>query len=238
MTEHATPQGIDSPRGAAASVDLPSANDPQRGGPRERLLDAARHLFCLNGINATGVDAIVARAGTAKTTLYKIFGSKQQLVEAFLDREGQSWRSWFFASVDALPGSPCDRLAGVFDVLQVWFAREDFAGCPFINAVGEHDKSDDRLRALALRHKGVVDAYLEQIAHAAGISDASALIGDLGILMDGAIVAAMVSRRPEVAVTAKRAFAAVLREHQRGTIPSVIPAAERSEAIRDLVRRV
>jgi AcrR family transcriptional regulator len=216
MTEYATPQGVESGRGAPP--DPPPANDPQPGGPRERLLDAARHLFCLNGINATGVDAIVARAGTAKTTLYKIFGSKQQLVEAFLDREGQSWRNWFFASVDALPGSASDRLVGVFDVLQEWFAREDFAGCPFINAVGEHDKSDDRLRALALQHKAAVDAYLEQIAQAAGISDASALIGDLGILMDGAIVAAMVSRRPQVAVAARRAFGAVLREHQRDAI--------------------
>jgi hypothetical protein len=79
----------------------------------------------------------------------------------------------------------------------------------------EHDKSDDRLRALALRHKSVVDAYLEQIARAADLRDPPALISELGILMDGAIVAAMVSRRPEVALAAKGAFATVLREHQR-----------------------
>lgn len=182
--------------------------------PRERLLDAARHLFCLNGINATGVDAIVARAGTAKTTLYKVFGSKQQLVEAFLEREGRTWRTWFFAAVDALPGGACDRLLGVFDVLQAWFAREDFAGCPFINAVGEHDKSDARLRALALHHKSAVDAYLERIAEAAGLRQPAAVVSELGILIDGAIVAAMVSRRPEVAAAAKRAFAAVLRGHR------------------------
>jgi AcrR family transcriptional regulator len=189
--------------------------DPHAAAPRERLLDAARDLFCLHGINATGVDAIVARAGTAKTTLYKLFGSKQQLVEAFLDREGQSWRIWFFGAVDTLPGNASDRLLGVFDVLQAWFAREDFAGCPFINAVGEHDKSDARLRALALRHKSAVDAYLEQIARAAGVRDTSAVVSELGILIDGAIVAALVSRRPEVAIAAKRAFAVVLREHQK-----------------------
>jgi AcrR family transcriptional regulator len=220
MTESAAPRGIESPSAAPAQLDLTPGFDPHAGGPRERLLDAARHLFCLNGINATGVDAIVARAGTAKTTLYKIFGSKQRLVEAFLDREGRSWRSWFFASVDALPGDACERLVGVFDVLQAWFAREDFAGCPFINAVGEHDKSDERLRALALRHKVAVDAHLEQIARAAGLRDTSVLIGGLGILIDGAIVAAMVSRRPEVAVAAKRAFAAVLREHQKDAAPA------------------
>jgi AcrR family transcriptional regulator len=197
-----------------ASAAAASLGEPLAASPRERLLDAAKQLFCLYGINATGVDAIVAKAGTAKTTLYKIFGSKQQLVEAFLDREGQRWRTWFFASVDALPGDASDRLVGVFDVLQTWFRDDDFAGCPFINAVGEHDKSDERLRALALQHKSAVDAYLGQIARDAGVRDPASVINELGILIDGAIVAAMVSRRPETAVAAKRAFRVVLREHQ------------------------
>jgi AcrR family transcriptional regulator len=207
---------------AAAPVAAPSLGDPQNASPRDRLLDAAKQLFCLHGINATGVDAIVARAGTAKTTLYKIFGSKQALVEAFLDREGERWRSWFFASVDALPGEAGDRLVGVFDVLQAWFADDDFAGCPFINAVGEHDKSDDTLRALALAHKAAVDAYLERIAQAADVRDPGAVIDQLGILIDGAIVAAMISRRPEVAAAGKRTFAAVMREHgQKAALPAI-----------------
>src|SRR5688572_16897097 len=179
MTEHQA-SDIALPDASGTSFAVAASVDAAALAPRERLLDAAKHLFCLHGINATGVDAIVAKAGTAKTTLYKIFGSKQQLVEAFLDREGRDWRSWFFASVDALPGSAHDRLLGVFDVLQAWFAREDFAGCPFINAVGEHDKSDARLRALALQHKAAVDAYLEQIAQAAGLRRTSAVISELG----------------------------------------------------------
>jgi AcrR family transcriptional regulator len=218
MTEHQA-SDIALPDASGTSFAVAASVDAAALAPRERLLDAARHLFCLHGINATGVDAIVAKAGTAKTTLYKIFGSKQQLVEAFLDREGRSWRTWFFASVDALPPDACGRLLGVFDVLQAWFAREDFSGCPFINAVGEHDKADERLRALALRHKREVDAYLEGLAKAAGVPEPSAIVSELGILIDGAIVAAMVSRRPEVAAAAKRAFAAVLREHRSDVAP-------------------
>ncbi len=215
MSENPASGEIASASEAPAAVA--SLGEPHTASPRDRLLDAAKQLFCLHGINATGVDAIVAKAGTAKTTLYKIFGSKQQLVEAFLDREGERWRTWFFASVDALPGEASDRLVGVFDVLQTWFADDDFAGCPFINAVGEHDKSDDRLRALALAHKSAVDAYLGQIAREADVRDPATVINELGILIDGAIVAAMISRRPDVAVAAKRAFAAVMREHQSGS---------------------
>jgi AcrR family transcriptional regulator len=211
MSEHPPADDVARLRGAVDSV-VDHSPEPM-ASPRERLLDAAKLLFCRKGINATGVDAIVAKAGTAKTTLYKIFGSKHQLVEAFLDREGQRWRRWFFSSVDALPGSPADRLTGVFDVLQVWFAGEDFAGCPFINAIGEHDKSDERLRMLAVRHKAAIDEHLCSIARLAGLRDPDIIVNELGILIDGAIVAAMVSRRPEVARLAKSAFAVVLREH-------------------------
>ena len=57
---------------------------------RGRLLSAATHLFCKNGINATGIDAIIDEAGTAKTTLYKLFGSKTNLVHAVLESEGKA----------------------------------------------------------------------------------------------------------------------------------------------------
>src|SRR6478752_3741147 len=65
---------------------------------RGRLLSAATRLFCKNGINATGIDAIINEAGTAKTTLYKLFGSKNNLVHVVLETEGKQWRdrrSWW-----------------------------------------------------------------------------------------------------------------------------------------------
>ena len=56
--------------------------------PRDRLIDSAKKLFCRYGINSVGVDAIIEQAGTAKTTLYKLFGSKDGLVEAVLEQRG------------------------------------------------------------------------------------------------------------------------------------------------------
>ena len=46
--------------------------------PRERILSAAGDLFYARGINAVGVDTIVAQSGAAKTTLYANFGSKDE----------------------------------------------------------------------------------------------------------------------------------------------------------------
>ncbi len=79
--------------------------------PRERLIDAATRLFCRYGVNSVGVDAIVANAGTAKTTLYKVFGSKDGLVEAVLEREGRAWRAWFICR-DRRPRRFAGRAAG------------------------------------------------------------------------------------------------------------------------------
>src|SRR6266850_1967207 len=169
---------------------------------RGRLLSAATRLFCKNGINATGIDAIINEAGTAKTTLYKLFGSKTNLVHVVLETEGKQWREWFIDAIESGGGSAQTKLARIFPALKDWFRQERFYGCPFINAVGEHDKDQKQLRAIAMRHKKVVLAYIKRLASEMGAADPEVLAHQLALLMDGAIVAAMVSRDPGVADTA------------------------------------
>src|SRR5437660_6254724 len=167
-----------------------------------RLLSAATHLFCKNGINATGIDAIIDEAGTAKTTLYKLFGSKTNLVHAVLESEGKQWREWFIGAIEAGGGDPREKLARIFPALKSWFGEERFYGCPFINAVAEHDKDQKQFRAIALRHKKVVLAHIEKLAGEMGAAEPQVLAHQLALLIDGAIVAAMVSQDPGVADTA------------------------------------
>jgi AcrR family transcriptional regulator len=177
---------------------------------RGRLLSAATRLFCKNGINATGIDAIINEAGTAKTTLYKLFGSKTNLVHAVLESEGRQWREWFIASVEAGGGSAQAKLTRIFPALKEWFREERFYGCPFINAVGEHDKDLKQFRAIAMKHKKVVLAYIEKLTGEMGAAEPEMLAHQLGLLIDGAIVAAMVSRDPGVADTAGLAACSLL----------------------------
>ena len=186
----------------------PAAGDDESA--RGRLLSAATHLFCKNGINATGIDAIINEAGTAKTTLYKLFGSKTNLVHAVLETEGKQWREWFIAAIESGGGTAQTKLARIFPALKDWFRQERFYGCPFINAVGEHDKDQKQLRAIAMRHKKVVLAYIGKLAGEMGAAEPEVLAHQLGLLMDGAIVAAMVSRDPGVADTAGLAAAPLL----------------------------
>ena len=177
---------------------------------RGRLLSAATHLFCKNGINATGIDAIIEEAGTAKTTLYKLFGSKTNLVHAVLESEGRQWREWFIASLEDGGGDAQTKLSRIFPALKRWFSEERFYGCPFINAVGEHDKHQKQFRAIAMRHKKVVLAHIEKLAAETGAAKPQMLAHQLALLMDGAIVAAMVSGDPAVADTAALTAGALL----------------------------
>jgi AcrR family transcriptional regulator len=204
--------------GDGMDIARPLAMPPPDGiadpppSPRERLIEAATRLFCRYGANSVGVDAIVAAAGTAKTTLYKVFGSKDGLVEAVLEREGRAWRAWFITEIDGPGGSAVERLARIGSALRQWFSRDDFYGCPFINAVGESDKADDRMRSLAIAHKKVVLERLAALCAEAGCREPAQVAHTLGLIIDGAIVAALVTRDAAVADTAGRACAVILAD--------------------------
>jgi AcrR family transcriptional regulator len=202
--DDSTPVGLTAAMGKSAAkkktAAAPPAGDDESA--RGRLLSAATRLFCKDGINATGIDAIIHEAGTAKTTLYKLFGSKTNLVHAVLEAEGKQWREWFIGSIESGGGSAQTKLARIFPALKNWFGEERFYGCPFINAVAEHDKDQKQFRAIAMRHKKVVLAHIEKLAGEMGAADPESLSHQLALLIDGAIVAAMISRNPDVADTA------------------------------------
>ena len=206
------------------SAAIGAAGDDESA--RGRLLSAATHLFCKNGINATGIDAIIEEAGTAKTTLYKLFGSKTNLVHAVLESEGKQWREWFIGAIESGGGDAETKLTRIFPALKSWFGEERFYGCPFINAVGEHDKDAKQFRAIALKHKKVVLAHIEKLAAETGAVEPKLLAHQLALLIDGAIVAAMVSRDPSVADTAGLAarslFARLKKRQTAGASPHLV----------------
>ncbi len=204
------------------AADSAAAGDDESA--RGRLLSAATHLFCKNGINATGIDAIIEQAGTAKTTLYKVFGSKTNLVNAVLENEGRQWREWFIAAIELGGGDAQAKLTRIFPTLKSWFGEERFYGCPFINAVGEHDKDQKQFRVIAMRHKKVVLAHIEKLAREMGAAEPQILAHQLALLIDGAIVAAMVSRDPHVADTAGLAACSLFEPAKKKQKRTAAPA--------------
>jgi AcrR family transcriptional regulator len=171
---------------------------------RDKIMSAASFLFCNHGFAATGIDAILDRAGTAKATLYHHFRSKEELIAAVLEAEGETWRAWFFGQLAEVGGPARSRMLAVFDVLEDWFSDPGFYGCPFINAVAEFDTGNDAVRMAAERHKEHLLTWLKGQAIELGVPDVGETARSFAILIDGAIVAAQHTRDPSFAGTARR----------------------------------
>ena len=119
---------------------------PERLSKREQLIKTAVELFSKNGIHATGIDTIVEYSGVTKKTLYAHFRSKEELVLAALRHYDGQFRNSFMRQVEARGRTPKARLLAVFDVAETRFRQNNFYGCMFINAVGEHSETDTPLR--------------------------------------------------------------------------------------------
>ena len=80
--------------------------------PRERILNAARELFYRHGIRAVGVETIAEAAATNKMTLYRHFGSKDELIAAYLTQLAKEGDEVWEALARDHPGDPNAQLEG------------------------------------------------------------------------------------------------------------------------------
>ena len=107
-----------------------------RPGARERLLASANELFYLEGVQSVGIDRIIEHAGVAKASLYNTFGSKEELVRAYLEHRHEDTAARITAAVEA-HDVPRDRILAVFDSQAKAMRRPDYRGCAFAAASAE-----------------------------------------------------------------------------------------------------
>lgn len=188
---------------------MPTSKFPRKP-VRERILETACELFYREGIQNVGIDRIIAESGVAKMSLYNHFNSKDALIEAFLRQRDQQWRQWFAARVEQLSSDPRQKLLIMFDVLQEWFEEPNFRGCAFINATVELANPDHSGYQAALDHQQEVYGYILSLVKKGGFSPAAQLTQQLQLLVQGAIVVAMMQNHPLAAADAKSVAATLL----------------------------
>lgn len=158
---------------------------------RERVGRAAYELFSREGTATVGVDAIIARAGTAKMTLYRNFPSKTDLILDFLRRRERLWtEQWLQAESQRRGNTPAEQLLAIFDVFAEWFARPDFEGCSFLTTMLETAGKDSAVHQASVQYLANIRHYLKGLAAAAGVPDADSFARQWHILMKGSIMAA------------------------------------------------
>lgn len=179
-------------------------------GPRERILAAASELFGRDGIRATTVNAIAARASVAKATFYGIFPSKDALVLTWVQGIIGDWIDTFRSEVEARAHSPRERLYAWFEVLVEWVEQDVAAGSPLHRAANETRDSRHPASGEYTAAADRVRGYLAETAGAAGATDAEALAWELQLLLQAAIADAARSQSPKAAHVAASAAARLL----------------------------
>ena len=188
-----------------------------------RIRRTAADLFYDHGIGAIGVDRIALEAGTTKKTLYDRFGSKEQLVVAYLQARHARFTQHVHDHLDALPSGPTEpprhrRTLGVFDALDAWLAVNP-RGCGFVNAYAELAGTGHAGLEVIGEEKEWVHALFVECLAADGVTVSDGgpealdeLARTLAILYEGAIVRCTAGSDPHASELARRVAARLLTE--------------------------
>ncbi len=165
---------------------------------RERLLAAADALFYGDGITTTGVDRVVARAGVAVASLYNLFGGKDNLVVAYLERRDRRWRAVWDAEVDRHT-DPTERLLAVFTALQTWDDAVGMPrGCAHSAAAAQLGDARHPAHAAVREHKQAIVERLTELADAAGYADPARVAAEILVAYEGVLACRLLGRHDAI----------------------------------------
>jgi AcrR family transcriptional regulator len=184
---------------------------PKRG--RDRIVATAVELFYRHGFAAVGLDRVLAEAGVSKTTFYKHFESKDELMVAAVEmRDRWERAAWERAARLLAGGDPKKQLLAMFDVMDAWFNDPQFGGCLFINAAAEFPHPHDPVHRAAAAHKRANRQAIRDLAEAAGVRDPEHFADRYTLIFEGALVMRQVFDRDDAAQLGRIAAEQLLRE--------------------------
>jgi AcrR family transcriptional regulator len=183
-------------------------NARARLSARDRLLAAADALFYEEGVNTVGIDRVIEQAGVAKASLYSAFGSKDELIRAYLAARLEARQA---RVAEALAGceTPRERLLAVYDVLGEIFAEPGYRGCALMNASAEA-RPGSAAEAVTQESRAWTRGLFRDLAHEAGAANPEHLAEQLVLLYDGATVGARMDRNAGAAAAARAVAASLI----------------------------
>jgi AcrR family transcriptional regulator len=193
-----------------------SAQSPKPAGPAERSaaararqLAAASELFYAEGVQSVGIDRVIEHAGVAKATLYSAFGSKEELVRAYLQARHAATQERMSHELQARYQTPKQRLVGVFEVQGLSFTDPGFRGCAFVSAKAEA-RPGGAVEEVSDDYRTWLHTLFYDLAQQAGAQDPKSLAQQLVLLYDGAGISAWMDRDPSAEHAARTVAAALV----------------------------
>jgi AcrR family transcriptional regulator len=129
---------------------------------------------------------VVERSGMSKSSLYRTFASKEELIAAFAEEQNRRFWQWWNETTIRHAGAPRKQIEALFEAIAEQIANPQFRGCPFINLATEFPDRQHTGTAIACSNKKEVRKRLRLLTGALGARDPRRLAGQLALLMDGA----------------------------------------------------
>lgn len=156
--------------------------------PRARILKAARELFYRYGIHAVGVDAIAEAGGTNKTTLYRHFQSKDELVAECLREYAREFDKAWTVIEQAHAGKPKDQLLACLRFIAEFKLDTSERGCALVNAAVELPDPNHPARRVVEECKSRIRDLIIELCRKAELRAPELLADELFLLSEGARV--------------------------------------------------
>ncbi|WP_448204867.1 TetR/AcrR family transcriptional regulator [Azospirillum sp. sgz302134] len=193
----------------------PRDSKPRAQPRREHLIEIALDLFNRHGFHQTGIDTLMRESGVSKTTLYKYFPSKEDLVlEALKLRSARTLRGIEERVAGLLAAKPdataAERVDAILGVIQEWVEGGAFFGCNFVRAAGEYAGDHQPILEQARAHKQAIRALIEKQLRDHPAEARDRLSGEILLIVEGAIAVAQVGAAMSPMASARRLIASML----------------------------
>jgi len=159
---------------------------PDESDTAARVLATAARLFYAHGVRAVGVEWVVSESGVAKTSLYRHFHTKDDLVAAFLEREDHEFWTQWDEVVTGARGDPMRELMALLDWIGQRVSRNGYRGCPQINVAAEFSDPAHPARKIRARHKAAMFERLKALVSRISPRRADDVAHQIALLIDGA----------------------------------------------------
>ncbi|QVL32706.1 TetR/AcrR family transcriptional regulator [Telmatocola sphagniphila] len=179
---------------------------------RQRILETADRLFYQDGIRMVGIDRIIADAEVAKMSLYKHFPSKDDLILAVLKYREEKILEFFTAAMERHGKRTKDKLRAFFAALKDFFESPGFRGCAFQNAAVELADPAHAGTKFVKDHKRRFQEFLAGLVEESVGKGAAKVALAVGLLVEGAIVTAVIQGSPDAVDVARDAALKMVEE--------------------------
>ncbi len=190
---------------------------------RSLILKAAGSLFANEGIRTTSVEAIAARAGVTKRTLYVYFRSKDDLIATYLAMLDVATRARYEAWLsgdDAIE----TRIFRMFDRLAAWASDPRWKGCGFTRAATELAGLPGHPGVTAAKaHKKAFEAWLDDEFAQEGLAGRTSLARRVMVILDGAIAQALIHHDPAYIREAGALASEIVSDARMTAVPLTAP---------------